>query len=283
MNGVTSQTDFLFNHLKDTKISFIVLLIIVIAIYIGIFFLLGNSNSDSTSYIQKIFIIILEVVLWSLLIFIIYINIKNFNDNNNNKYTDIEMKLTNLFNMKLAELDVSAKTTHDIPDSHDNPDSSDNCTSDSANSEVFHIANNKYTYQEAKDICEKYNSRLATYEEIENAYNQGANWCSYGWSKDQLALFPVQKEVYNELKKIPGHENDCGRPGINGGYIKNQDIKFGINCYGIKPNAKEKDKVYMHAINHSPALKETNNKDAQNNLNKYIVAPFNKIKWSNIN
>ena len=27
----------------------------------------------------------------------------------------------------------------------------------------------------------------------------------------------------------------CGNPGINGGYFANPDLKFGVNCYGIKP------------------------------------------------
>ena len=36
-------------------------------------------------------------------------------------------------------------------------------------------------------------------------------------------------------KNSKGHENDCGRPGINGGYIDNHNVKFGINCYGHKP------------------------------------------------
>jgi hypothetical protein len=36
------------------------------------------------------------------------------------------------------------------------------------------------------------------------------------------------------LQKIKGHEHDCGRPGVNGGYIANPLVKFGVNCYGNK-------------------------------------------------
>jgi hypothetical protein len=32
-------------------------------------------------------------------------------------------------------------------------------------------------------------------------------------------------------------KNACGRPGINGGYFANPNIKFGANCYGVKPPA----------------------------------------------
>jgi hypothetical protein len=31
-----------------------------------------------------------------------------------------------------------------------------------------------------------------------------------------MALFPTQKETWDKLQKIKGHEHDCGRPGING-------------------------------------------------------------------
>ena len=117
---------------------------------------------------------------------------------------------------------------------------------------------------------------MATYEEIERAYNKGANWCSYGWSKDQLALFPTQQELYNELKKVPGHEHDCGRPGINGGYIQNKNVRFGVNCYGIKPKPDDKDKAYMESVNQLPVSK----KEQQEEQKKQIIASFNKNKWS---
>ena len=32
--------------------------------------------------------------------------------------------------------------------------------------------------------------------------------------------------------------NNCGRPGVNGGYFDNPNIKFGVNCYGQKPDAE---------------------------------------------
>ena len=123
---------------------------------------------------------------------------------------------------------------------------------------------------------------MADYDQLEKSYNNGSNWCSYGWSKDQLALFPTQKSLYNYLKKYPGHENDCGRPGINGGYFKNKYLKFGVNCYGTRPKAKDKDKNYMHEINHTPQDKpsKTKKKKPQKDYSKYIIAPFNKEKWS---
>lgn len=258
----------------DTKISFIMLLIFVVCIYVAIFMILGNSGLSSNNYGTNMIVLCLEIILWLVLIYVVYINIKNHDE----KTYDFEAKMENLFNTKISELSVNAK--NEVKTKDVEPESE--CGHDKdAGKEVFHVAGNDFTYEEARDMCETYNARLANYTEIENAYRNGANWCSYGWSRDQLALFPTQKSLYNELKLIPGHENDCGRPGINGGFFKNKYIKFGANCYGVKPKPRKKDEDYTHALNHSPALSEEEMKE--NNIhNKYIIAPFNKDKWTNV-
>jgi len=152
---------------------------------------------------------------------------------------------------------------------------------DKANGEVFHIPANKYGYDEANEVCKLFDARLATYDEIEDAYKKGANWCSYGWSSDQLALFPIQRTMYNELKKIPGHERDCGRTGINGGYMDNKNLKFGVNCYGKKPYAGEDDLEYMKRFSFSNAYPDDELKALEKRkAKKLLVAPFNKDKWN---
>jgi hypothetical protein len=147
--------------------------------------------------------------------------------------------------------------------------------------EVFHLRKNIFDYNEAKEACGLLNSRLATYDEIENAYSNGANWCSYGWSDDQMVLFPSQKEYLNRLKQFPGHERDCGRVGVNGGYVQNKYAKFGVNCYGKKPYATEKDKEYLAKYKLSGSVPD----DVLEKLRKekekdFLVTPFNKDKWS---
>jgi len=112
-----------------------------------------------------------------------------------------------------------------------------------ADEEVFHIPGNHYTYNEAANMCQAHGARLASYDQMEDAYNDGAEWCSYGWSQGQMAFFPTQKSTYNELQKDPKRKNDCGRPGVNGGYMANPYIKFGVNCYGVKPDKTSKDKM----------------------------------------
>ena len=54
----------------------------------------------------------------------------------------------------------------------------------------------------------------------------------------------AQKREEN-LQDVPGHKHDCGRPGINGGYIDNKNVRFGVNCYGYKPKMTQEEKNYM--------------------------------------
>ena len=107
--------------------------------------------------------------------------------------------------------------------------------------EVFNIGNNMYTYDDAQTVCQAFGARLATYDDIENAYNNGAEWCNYGWSDGQAAYFPTQKSTWANLQKSSSMKNSCGRPGINGGFIDNPDARFGVNCYGKKPQPKPSD------------------------------------------
>lgn len=153
--------------------------------------------------------------------------------------------------------------------------------------EVFHIPNNKYTYKDAKEICKAYGARLAKYEEVENAYNNGGEWCSYGWSKNQLALFPTQKKTYDKLQKKEGRENDCGRPGVNGGYIDNENVKFGINCFGFKPKIREQEKELMKTQSIYPKTEEDRkferNVDKwRNKLPDIMISPFNSNSWNRV-
>ena len=113
--------------------------------------------------------------------------------------------------------------------------------------EVFNIGNNLYTYDDAQAVCSIYGATVATYDQVEDAYNKGGEWCNYGWSQDQMILFPTQKSTWTNLQQYPKHKNDCGRPGINGGYIANPYMRFGVNCYGIKPPPTQEEKDIMAA------------------------------------
>ena len=153
--------------------------------------------------------------------------------------------------------------------------------------QVFHIPGNEYTYEDAKSLCKAYGARLATYDEVENSYNKGGEWCSYGWSDKQLALYPTQKTTYDKLQTIKGHEHDCGRPGVNGGFINNKKTRFGVNCYGRKPKINAEEQKLMNDIKPYPETEKDKKLDERiqhfrEKLPDILIAPFNKHNWSRI-
>jgi hypothetical protein len=154
--------------------------------------------------------------------------------------------------------------------------------------EVFNISNNLYSYQDAKAVCKAMGSRLATYDEIEDAYNNGAEWGTYGWSEEQHAYFPTQKETWSKLQKVKGHEHDLGRPGVNGGYFSNPNVRFGVNCYGVKPPMTDAEKALMDAKKDHvyPKSKEDQALDAKvefwkaNKDKMLVLNGYNTKSWS---
>jgi hypothetical protein len=151
--------------------------------------------------------------------------------------------------------------------------------------QVFHVPGNEYTYENADALCQAYGGELANYNQIESAYKNGAEWCSYGWSKGQMAYFPTQKETWNYLQGVDSHENDCGRPGINGGYIANPNVRFGANCYGYKPKITDQEK---ELLNETPLYPRTAADRVEEKRIDYwrkkipdiLVSPFNNKVWS---
>ena len=150
--------------------------------------------------------------------------------------------------------------------------------------EVFNVSNNLYTYDDARNICSAYGAKMATYDDMEKAYNGGAEWCNYGWSEGQMAFFPTQKATWSELQKTEKHKNNCGRPGINGGYMANPNIKFGVNCFGKKPKASDSDLARLNMANPlTPEDLETSAKIKywKDNADKMLVLnSYDRKKWS---
>jgi hypothetical protein len=150
--------------------------------------------------------------------------------------------------------------------------------------QVFNIPGNYYSYPDAKALCQAYDSKLATYKQIEDSYDNGGEWCNYGWSEGQMALFPTQQKTFDNLQKIKGHENDCGRPGVNGGYMANPNIRFGVNCYGNKPKITQEEEDLMKTATPYP---ETIQDIAfqkrvdfwKDKIDQILVSPFNYDTW----
>ena len=156
---------------------------------------------------------------------------------------------------------------------------------DKDGNEVFHIRDNIFTFKEAKAACLAYGAKLASLDEMIEAYDRGANWCSYGWTNGQLALYPTQKEYWAKLQAEGERMNECGEPGLNGGYFENPNFKFGANCFGKKPSC-EKD-----GDNASECLKHKENNLIDDSMGPLIakykaqkpnmkIAPFSQNTWT---
>lgn len=249
-------------------LALVVVLIIILA-YFVLFSSIGSNNiptNEDNSSNKTIGLLVMGLVILLLLL-------------NGAAYifsVDIVASIKNIFSPQ-TNIDIEVKNNDLIPSS-----SGDSIIK---KKEVFHVSDNKYNYENAKAICAAYDGRLASYNEISDAYEDGADWCGYGWSKDQMALFPTQEEKWKKLKKIEGHENDCGRPGINGGFIDNPNVRFGVNCYGFKPDITKEEADNMRNQELYPKTKKEIAFDRKvdywrEKLPDIMVSPFNSDNWS---
>lgn len=249
-----------------------VVLIIVTLILVFYYLIFGSlaelqvSVPEADNPIAKF----MEILLWSMFLILLLLNgLRYFFQ------IDLVASVDNLFTEKPEiNVEVSLPEKEEVPEITEKP-------------QVFHVSNNKYNYTDAKAICKAYGADLATYDQIEDAYKNGAEWCGYGWSKNQMALFPTQKKTWDKLQKIKGHEHDCGRPGINGGFIDNPNVKFGINCFGYKPKINDQEQELMNSSTMYPKTKEDIDFEKKveywkRKLPQILISPFNKTNWSRI-
>lgn len=151
--------------------------------------------------------------------------------------------------------------------------------------EVFNISKNSYTYYDAEPLCKALGAELATYEQVKQAYSQGADWCNYGWVKGQMAVYPTQKDTWDLLQSGPEKQRmSCGRPGLNGGFFDNPELRYGVNCYGIKPDQKDHDATAVASGEGAPLSPEGLEQEKRvakyrGETNYISVLPFSKNSW----
>ena len=277
----TRETMNMYNYINNFLINPVVyiVLLVVLVLYFIFFYSLGNNNSSSsTSFssetksssgnISTILVIILVVIL------LLVNGITYFFGINLSAYITGLFSSKPVVNVVVDETNVKRYGPTPIPEIP-------------IIEEVFNIPGNYYSYEDSKALCNAYGSKLATYQQIENAYNHGGEWCNYGWSEEQMALYPTQQKTFQQLQKIKGHEHDCGRPGINGGYIANPEVKFGVNCFGHKPRMTQEEKELMQ---NGKAFPQTIQDQAlqkkvdywKEHVDDILVSPFNRNTWSKI-
>ena len=241
---------------------------------------------SSSYYNNKSLVIIGLILLVSLTLLSIHI----YNNNNvvDNKILSIEDTIRNIFKLPskiVSKIDVKSSlnkletkvinTEKKIIKEITKP------FKPTPTKEDFNIDNNDFTYDEAHLMCKSIGSKLATYEQVNNAYEKGANWCNYGWSADSLALYPTQEKFWEQLQKKHGgkHRNKCGKPGINGGFFPDKSLRFGVNCYGHKPKP---DKTKINYLNDGCDVEKKIIDEYKKKYQEGVieVKPFNKSQWS---
>jgi hypothetical protein len=101
-----------------------------------------------------------------------------------------------------------------------------------------------------------------------------------------MAVYPTQKDTWEQLQNgDPDQRDACGRPGLNGGFFDNPELRFGVNCYGVKPDQKDHDATVMtkgEGAPLSPGELEFQKKVSQyrGEANSIGILPFNKNTWS---
>lgn len=219
-------------------------------------------------------------------------NNNNSNENSSDENT-LKDRLNSLFsNDQETPTESTLVTTPPPPPTTQPPDPN----------EVFSTSENIWTYDDAEAVCASQGSKLASYDQLVEAAENGAHWCNLGWVKSdttdssepyKYAHFPVQKKEFNEMKKSE-YKDGCGavwndkfsgqEHSVQGGaYNKNRLLA--VNCYGEKREPKIDETNYLEEIQKGPGNLELENKmieikDLTDNMSYY---PYNKNQWSSLN
>ena len=283
--------DTITNNLgKSFNSSNILIFIIILIVFFFLFSNLGNSDVDMTPTPNNSSANILEILLWSIFVFLLLANGLQyfFGIEATASVKNVDGKPEVGIELSEESKDFLKKTLPEIGESKQSKDERKQQLQEEKK-EVFYIKDNVYTYDEAKAVCKAHDAELADYNQLEKTYNEGGEWCGYGWSKNQMILFPTQKDTWNKLQTIDGHENDCGRPGINGGYIENDKAKFGVNCYGVKRSPTDFELAMLEQMKKQQYPTSAQDKEFKENVNKYkelmkekkmVINPYNNTKWN---
>jgi len=152
--------------------------------------------------------------------------------------------------------------------------------------QIFNINRNIYTYDDAAPLCKAMGAELATFEQVKKAQKHGADWCNYGWVKGQMAVYPTSEATWNKLQTGPQeYRNSCGKPGVNGGRFDNPEIRFGVNCFGTRPQKKDTDELLFDTETGLPPTAEQIEFDKKvqkfrDELENITVLPWSRGSWS---
>ena len=211
-----------------------------------------------------------------------FINIKNlmgslsvfkqnkvFSDEKKNELHKIYKNVSNELGHDFSEMkNIKTKRVKPVDDKNEPP-----------KKEVYLVSNNIFSKSEVPKVCNGlFNGTVATKEQLNESYNNGANWCNYGWDSTGQAYYPLQDDT---------NKSSCeGTKGLNGGKMPSDDIKLGALCYGVKPE----DGKYSNLtkIKQDSTFSEGDLIMLENYRKKLAnggikITPFNNNSWSRWN
>ena len=247
----------------------------------------SNTNSNNGSMYAVIVLVVLVLVFVG---FFYY-----FQDSIANIYREVRDTVTGYFETSpppAPEQDASGSqppsdSLREMPSEGANPNSVASTIEKilpGGPTEVFNVSSNKFTYYDAEPLCKALGAELATYDQVKAAWSKGADWCNYGWIKGQMAVYPTSEETYKKLQGGPEDQQlACGRPGVNGGFFDNPELRYGVNCYGSKPAQSKHDEARAaSATPMSPDALEFDKKVVQfkSEADTMGIMPFNGKTWA---
>jgi hypothetical protein len=282
-NEIGGIFDWIDNQIDASNPRLVLIIILVVGMFYFVIRALGggiiginDNNEGSNENPMLSSSSILETLLWSIFIVIVLMNGFQYFFN-----TNITTEISNLLS---PNPEITLKNI--VPAEPTASGDLGSAPGSKMRKQVFHIPASVYDYDNAKALCQAYGANLANIDQMEEAHRDGAEWCSYGWSDNQMILYPTQKSTWEELQKDPAKKNSCGRPGINGGYMENASMKAGVNCYGPKPDMNESSSKLMANIQNYESgkmidpLHEARINEMRGKINNIVIAPFNKSAWS---
>jgi len=135
--------------------------------------------------------------------------------------------------------------------------------------QTFHVMG-KFDSAAATSVCKAYGAKVATLDQVTTAHKKGGEWCDYGWSTDNMALYPTQQSSWKKYQDT-ANPSKCGIPGINGGYNLNPKQKLGANCFGQKPDGTMPETIVEP---------ESIDRRGEYWKSQTGISPFNYKSWS---
>lgn len=234
----------------------------------------------------------LGIVFFTALVLIFLVLFHFFNQQIRDGYSALVNKIRGALGYTMEPpkmMETTTPTTKPVPQENIPPAPSDSVVEKilppGGSPQVFNVSKNKFTFYDAEPLCRALGAELATYEQVKQAWERGADWCNYGWVKGQMAVYPTQNDTWEKLQAGPEEQRlACGKPGLNGGYFDNPELRFGVNCYGSKPSQSRHDATQIaKGTPQSPGELAFDKKVAayRSESDSIGILPFSSNKWSN--